>query len=160
MGLFNIDFPTLGGEIWWDTILSRNGWKLQVNKVTDHARILDPYNIRKAWGSEYEMRKEFDNLASVTQKNINIDLPVINAHIFWETQKECEGWELQVNTITEHARIIDSRDIRRAWGAKSDMEKCFDYIFCSPGHKSYEELVKRVEEVARTCTNVHSISDL
>ena len=44
----NIPFPTMGGKVFWDTIESKNGWKLQRNKITGHGRILDPENIRQA----------------------------------------------------------------------------------------------------------------
>ncbi len=48
--MFNIPFPTMGGNVWWNTLVSRGGYKLQQRKITGHARILDSNNMRAAWG--------------------------------------------------------------------------------------------------------------
>lgn len=58
----NIDFPTMGGQVFWDTLAQSNGWKLQKNKFTNHCRIIDPSNIRKAWGSENTMMSALNRL--------------------------------------------------------------------------------------------------
>lgn len=47
----NIESKTLGGKVWWDTIYDVEGWRVQVNKITKHARILDENDVRKAWGN-------------------------------------------------------------------------------------------------------------
>ncbi|WP_039042124.1 hypothetical protein [Sporosarcina sp. ZBG7A] len=49
----NMPTKTLGGQVFWQTIESTSGWKLQQNVVTEHYRILDPQNVRQAWGSEW-----------------------------------------------------------------------------------------------------------
>ena len=59
--------PTVEGSVmdaglWWDTLAETNGWKLQRNKVTRHARIIDPAKVRKAWGSVEEMTKSFEKV--------------------------------------------------------------------------------------------------
>ena len=51
----NIDFPTLGGHVFWRTLAVNDGWKLQKNKLTGHCRVLDPGDVRRAWGSEYAL---------------------------------------------------------------------------------------------------------
>jgi len=38
--------PTLGGKIWWNTILDKQGYKLQQNIVSMHFRILNPQDQR------------------------------------------------------------------------------------------------------------------
>lgn len=48
----NVQFPTLGGNVWYDTIFSVDGWRLQQQRTTglqSHYRILDPNNVRAAW---------------------------------------------------------------------------------------------------------------
>ncbi len=47
----NISWGTLGGTVCWDNLAEYNGWRLQKNKFTQHVRILNPDNVRKAWGS-------------------------------------------------------------------------------------------------------------
>lgn len=51
----NIDFPSAGGKVFWNTLEENSGWKLQQNKMTGHCRLLDPNDLRKAWGSEEAM---------------------------------------------------------------------------------------------------------
>ena len=53
----NIPFPTMGGKVMWNTIAEYNGWKLQQNMITQHARILDANDIRRAWGTISAMEK-------------------------------------------------------------------------------------------------------
>jgi hypothetical protein len=55
----NIPFPTMGGKVFWDNLASPNGWKLQRNAFTGHCRILNPSNIRRAYGSEKDMEDLF-----------------------------------------------------------------------------------------------------
>lgn len=54
----NIEFPTMGGHVFWDTLATENGYKLQKNKLTGHCRILDPEDTRIAWGSEKELSRK------------------------------------------------------------------------------------------------------
>lgn len=50
-GKLNISLPTLGGkQLWADEFLGL-GWRVQRNVLTDHFRLLDPDDIRRAWGS-------------------------------------------------------------------------------------------------------------
>lgn len=57
----NVTLPTMGGEVFWDTILENDGWKLQYNKLTQHARVLDNNNFRRAWGTREQMLDVFYN---------------------------------------------------------------------------------------------------
>lgn len=50
-GLLNLRLPTFGGKQFWTDHLWRNGWRIQQNAVTTHWRLLDPNNVRFAWGS-------------------------------------------------------------------------------------------------------------
>ena len=50
-GLLNLRLPTLGGKQFWTDHLWRAGWRIQQNAVTTHWRLLDPDNVRYAWGS-------------------------------------------------------------------------------------------------------------
>ena len=50
---FNIDFPTLGGEVFWKSY-SCNGWKLQFNVISGWWRILDENDVRIARGTKTE----------------------------------------------------------------------------------------------------------
>lgn len=48
----NMQFPTLGGNVWYDNIFSVEGWRLQQQRTSglqSHYRILDQNNVRVAW---------------------------------------------------------------------------------------------------------------
>ena len=60
----NIQMKTMGGHFFWDTVLDANGMRLQVNKVTGHARILNEYDERIAWGSLSAMKAKLERLKS------------------------------------------------------------------------------------------------
>lgn len=47
----NLKLPTLGGKQIWTDHVWRAGWTVQQNVLTGHWRLLDPNNVRYAWGS-------------------------------------------------------------------------------------------------------------
>ena len=61
-GNINITFPTLGGEVFWDTVYC-DGWKIQRNTNFGNCRILDSSNNRKAWGNESTIIMPLINIA-------------------------------------------------------------------------------------------------
>lgn len=63
-----VPFPTMGGKVFWTTFAEVNGWKLQQNMVTKHARILDSNDIRIAWGTIEGMEKALDRMVTYTKK--------------------------------------------------------------------------------------------
>lgn len=60
----NLPTPTMGGNVWWNTLAKCDGWRLQQNMLTQHARILDPNNVRRAWGDVSTMEKKFARISS------------------------------------------------------------------------------------------------
>lgn len=64
----NVESSTMGGKVFWDTITSYDGWRLQKNKLTGHCRLLDPNDIRKAWGAYSAMTDAFEQLLSNEQE--------------------------------------------------------------------------------------------
>ena len=60
--MFNLPLPTLGGKQFWTDFRWRYGWRLQQNALTKHWRLLDPQNVRRAWGNQEECAKSLDEL--------------------------------------------------------------------------------------------------
>ena len=58
----NVETKTMNKKKMWTVIAQKDGWELQKNKITNHVRILDPNNIRKAWGNLSVMRDKFQRL--------------------------------------------------------------------------------------------------
>lgn len=60
----NIPTSTMGGSVFWTDIACVAGWRLQGNWVFGNCRILDPNDIRRAWGGETAMLNAFQALAT------------------------------------------------------------------------------------------------
>lgn len=62
----NIPWPAFDSD-WdiWDTLGESHGWRLQQNEITKHCRIIDPDNVRRAWGTKNGM---FEALKSLEKK--------------------------------------------------------------------------------------------
>jgi hypothetical protein len=52
----NLALPTLGGTQLWTDVAWDAGWKVQRHAWTEHARLLDPDGVRRAWGDERACR--------------------------------------------------------------------------------------------------------
>ncbi len=50
-GIFNVPTYTFGGKQLWTDYVHFRGWRIQQNAYTKHFRLIDPRNIRQAWGS-------------------------------------------------------------------------------------------------------------
>lgn len=61
-GLPNLPFPTLGGMQFWADLWVYAGWRIQENAFTAHCRLLDPSDVRLAWGSYADCRAAFEEL--------------------------------------------------------------------------------------------------
>lgn len=51
LALLNVPLPTLGGAQFWTDYRWRRGWRIQQNAVSGHWRLIDPRNVRMAWGN-------------------------------------------------------------------------------------------------------------
>lgn len=51
---YNAPLPTLGGRQFWGDVRFFSGWRVQQNVLTKHFRLLDPGDIRRAWGTREE----------------------------------------------------------------------------------------------------------
>ena len=49
---FNLEMSTFGGIQFWTDVHIEGGWRIQQNTYTNHYRLLNDANVRKAWGSE------------------------------------------------------------------------------------------------------------
>ena len=58
----------------------------------------------------------------------NIPTPTMGRHRFWTTLAEFNGYRLQQNQLTHHARILNANDVRIAWGTLNGMEKALDRL--------------------------------
>jgi pimeloyl-ACP methyl ester carboxylesterase len=58
----NVEWKTLGGQQLWSDKLVCGKWRIQQNGLTNHYRLLDPSDVRRAWGTEEQCRTAFETL--------------------------------------------------------------------------------------------------
>lgn len=101
----NLPTITLGGEQFWSDELVRNGWRLQVNVMTGHHRLLDSKNVRRAWGTHDQCHAQFAEFA----KN--------------------EGWpRLKPKVVITMHGLIRSREAMEGIGAHLQREGEYEWI--------------------------------
>ena len=79
----------------------------------------------------YTIKKSSTLLLEIIGEMPNIEMPTMGGHFFWDTIKEDDGYKLQKNIVTGHARILDGADYRIAWGGYTAMVKKFREITCN-----------------------------
>lgn len=67
----NIPMPTMGGHTFWTTLCHYQGYKLQQNQFTHHARILDSNDVRIAWGTVNGMKMTIERMANLSAQYSN-----------------------------------------------------------------------------------------
>lgn len=55
----------------------------------------------------------------------NLELPTNGGGLMWKTIERKNGWRLQYNYVTGLSRILDEKDIRKAWGSPKVMTEKF-----------------------------------
>lgn len=61
----NIKGKSIGGVFFWEDLANVNGWRVQRNLVFGNCRILDPENIRRAWGGEKAILDAFSAISGL-----------------------------------------------------------------------------------------------
>ncbi|MDO8290512.1 MAG: hypothetical protein Q7T44_14960 [Parvibaculum sp.] len=72
----NIAFPTMGGQEFWTDYAIRDGARVQCHAITDHCRLLDDDDLRRAWGARDEVMAEL-NAGYPTSLALAADRPVV-----------------------------------------------------------------------------------
>jgi pimeloyl-ACP methyl ester carboxylesterase len=64
------------------------------------------------------------NLSEHSRKasKLNFELPTLGGSQYWSDVRVVGEWKIQRNAATEHHRLIDDKDIRRAWGTREQCE--------------------------------------
>ncbi len=59
---FNLPIKTFGGKQLWSDLIHLHGYRLQKNVVTNHHRLLDPKDVRLAWGGRAGCQEKLDKI--------------------------------------------------------------------------------------------------
>ncbi|MBE0507879.1 MAG: hypothetical protein IBX50_14400 [Marinospirillum sp.] len=58
----------------------------------------------------------------------NIKTATLGGNTWWNDIAQCNGWRVQRNTWTGHCRILDSDDVRQAWGSEQAVMAFFQKV--------------------------------
>lgn len=83
---FNLPLKTSGGNQVWSDVLVYRGWRIQKNVVLEHYRLLDPGDVRRAWGTREQCAKRFEEV----KKDQKLEPPkgkcVVVVHGLWRSR--------------------------------------------------------------------------
>ncbi|HJC47159.1 MAG TPA: SHOCT domain-containing protein [Candidatus Lachnoclostridium pullistercoris] len=82
--------------------------------------------VLKALGENTSTTNELLKILDSELSLPNIPTPTLGGEVFWNNIAEYGGWKLQQNMITHHARILNSDNVRIAWGTINGMIKAMD----------------------------------
>ncbi len=67
IGYLNWSTKTMGGRQVWTDVKHFDGWRIQLNHVTGHHRLLDPNDFRHAWGNLPHCELKLNQVAEAEQ---------------------------------------------------------------------------------------------
>lgn len=82
--------------------------------------------ILEAFSSDTEISGDLLRIIEGESTLPNIPFPTMGGVLFWRNIAEFNGWKFQQNMITQHARILDSNDVRIAWGTVDEMSRIME----------------------------------
>ena len=65
----NVRTKTLGGKMFWADLVNVDGWRVQENVLLGNCRLLDPGNVRQAWGKKEDMVRAFEAVVAETRRS-------------------------------------------------------------------------------------------
>lgn len=112
--------------------------------MTDYNRIL------RILGGHSSLAEQLLHILDAELSLPNIPMKTMGGEVFWNTIAECNGWKLQQNMIFHNARILDSENVRRAWGTINGMDKAMSRMISwldSNSSDAAEERQKAMEDL-------------
>ena len=94
--------------------------------------------VLKALGENSSKTTELLGILDAELSLPNIPTPTLGGEVFWNNIAEYGGWKLQQNMFTHHARILNSDNVRIAWGTINGMIKAMDRMVAQLNKYDYQ----------------------
>jgi pimeloyl-ACP methyl ester carboxylesterase len=141
----NIPFPTLGGKQFWTDRYLNSGWRIQENALTGHARLLDPGNVRRCWGTYEACRAVFERIRADRRIEPYNGHLVILVHGLGRSRASLGGLERALKAAGYQVAAISYASTRRSVARNAD---------------DLNELIESLEGVDRISFVTHSLGGL
>jgi hypothetical protein len=69
----------------------------------------------------------------------NVDFATLGGKVFWDDLAAFNGWKIQQNMFTKHFRILDSNNIRKAFGNINKLENALNYVYGKIAIDEYDD---------------------
>lgn len=113
MPRFNVPFPTMGGRQFWEDRAFFRGWRIQQHVLSGHSRLLDPSDIRRAWGTHEDCRKALDQARIEMQLEPMTGTAVIALHGILRSSKSWDAMRHVLEPDGYHFVAIDYPSTQR-----------------------------------------------
>ncbi len=112
----NLPLPTLGGRQFWTDHRWWYGYRLQYNNSLNHWRLLNPHNVRLAWGGHDAMLKKWDQIVAEQPKRDPPKRLVVLLHGLMRTSASMtsmanaieEDWEQRKSSEQQESGMVIS----------------------------------------------------
>ena len=125
IGYENWQAKTLGGQQFWTDVRFTGGWRIQHNAMTKHYRLIDPNDVRHAWGNQLHCDMTLDKMVVDETAKLDRGKVVIILHGLMRTSNAMEPmaqflkgkggyttlnfqYASTRNTVAEHASALKS----------------------------------------------------
>lgn len=89
----------------------------------------------------------------------NLKVPTLGGKQFWTDHQWFFGWRLQQNAVTGHWRLIDSQNVRHAWGSRAACQKILDREIAESDVRPLEHVVVLMHGLFRSSQSMASLGD-
>lgn len=141
----NLPTPTLGGKQLWADLFLYADWRIQEHIWTGHARLLDPQDVRRCWGTFPQCRAVFERLRrdqAIAPASRHL---VLLIHGLGRSKDSFGGLEAALGAAGYEASAINYPSTRRGLDAHA---------------RQIERLLDTLEDVDRVSFVTHSLGGL
>ena len=155
-GLPNLQISTLGGKQFWADQFIHCGWRIQENVYTGHFRLLDPDDVRQAWGGYEACRVAFEKVRIARKIRRRSDHLVLLVHGLFRSKDSLKklagelkkaGYEVESVSYPSTRRSIREHvdQLERILGSTEEIRKV-SFVAHSLGGLVVRELLGRKPE--------------
>jgi len=163
----NLPLPTLGGMQFWADRRYHAGWRIQEHALTGHARLLDPDNVRRCWGSHAACTGELERIRSAGRAEPGFSHLVVLVHGLGRSPASFGGLKVALESDGYEVAAISYSSTRRSIARNAaDLAELMEnlegvdrvsFVTHSLGGLVVRRLLARARDPWRSCMAVNAL---